>query len=447
MEAATLAESVYSHDTASEFLQIAARNATSPGELAEVRVRMAHLAVTVGRFDEAEELCDLAVEWFAGQGDRHRALTLRRMRERARKELGAHARVTLDALLELDEEAKAIDFVQERVEILTMLSQTYGRIGEAKSAEALALECVKMAEQLGDNALLAAALNRLAITVEQENPTRAREYYERALQLFQQTGDTRGQAGCHSNLGIVAHYEGRFDDARKSYAIAISLAKAAGMPDLSGTASLNLAVMTQRLGDHERARELFGDALALFAQVKNSELQLYALYNMANLDRELLQYTSAAELYEATANLAHRIGAADLEVGAMAGEGICWLELGNIDAARVPYTAIESKMSMPEGWFSGRELVETLKIRMAAAEGRSKDALQMFEVAQALAEATDLHSAAWLTAACAEVLFPVEPERIRSLLRRYNKEVRALGIVELTRKYEALAGLNPQETQ
>ena len=36
--------------------------------------------------------------------------------------------------------------------------------------------------------------------------------------------------------------------------IAISLARAAGMPDLSGTASLNLAVMTQRLGDSERAR-------------------------------------------------------------------------------------------------------------------------------------------------------------------------------------------------
>ena len=44
----------------------------------------------------------------AGQGDRQRALTLRRMRERARKELGQHAKVTLDALRALDEEAEAI---------------------------------------------------------------------------------------------------------------------------------------------------------------------------------------------------------------------------------------------------------------------------------------------------------------------------------------------------
>ena len=445
MDAATHAESVYAYDAAGEFLQIAARNSTSPGELAEVRVRLAHLAETVGRFDEAEEFCDLAIEWFAGQGDRQRALTLRRMRERARKELGQHAKVTLDALRALDEEAEQLGFVRERVEILTMLSQTYGRLGDAKGAEKLAAECVDMAEQLGDKALLAGALNRLAITVEQEHPTRARQHYERALQMYQELGDVRGQAGCHSNLGIVAHFEARFDDARKSYTIAISLARAAGMPDLSGTASLNLAVMTQRLGDYERARELYGDALALFAAVKNSELQLYALYNMANLDRELKDFSSGAELYEATASLAQRIGHLDLEIGAMAGEGICLLDMGKIDAARVPFTALEHKMGGREQWFQGRELVETLRIRMAAAEGRKEEALQMFDNARTLAEVSDLYSAAWLTAACADSLFALDPERIRQTMQRYSREVGALGFTDLTRKYEALQNLEPDK--
>ncbi|MGH7680138.1 MAG: ATP-binding protein [Gemmatimonadaceae bacterium] len=445
MEAATQAERVYSYEAAEEFLQIAARNATSPGALAEVRVRLAHLAETLVRFDEAEELCDLAIEWFAGQGDRHRALTLRRMRERARKELGQHAKLTLDALRALDEEAEQLGFVRERVEILTMLSQTHGRLGESKGAERLAAKCVEMAEQIGDEALIAGALQRLAITVEHENPGRAREYYERALQLFQRLGDVRGQAGCHSNLGIVAHFEAKFDEARKSYTMAISLARAAGMPDLSGTATLNLAVMTQRLGDFERARELFGDALALFAGVKNSELQLYALYNMANLDRELKEYSSGAELFEATASLAQRIGHADIEIGAMAGEGICLLELGKLEAARVPFAEIEQRMSTREGWFPGRELVETLRIRIAAAEGRGQEAMQMFDEAQALASTSDLYSAAWLTAACADSLYPVNPERIRNTLKRYSREVGALGIVDLTRKYESLEVLGPEK--
>jgi predicted ATPase len=444
LEAASHAESVYSYDAAGEFLQIAARDSTSPGELAEVRIRLAHLAETLGRYDEAEELCDLAIEWFAGQGDRHRALTLRRMRERARKELGQHARVTLDALRALDEEAAALGSVRERVEILTMLSQTYGRLGDSKEAERLAAECVKMAEQVDDELLLAGALNRLAITVEQEDPRRARQYYERALELFQIVGNVRGQAGCHSNLGIVAHLEGRHDDARKSLTVAISLARAAGMPDLSGSASLNLGVMMQKLGDYDRARELYGDALALFAAVKNSELQLYVLYNMANLDRERRDFSSGAELYEATASLAQRIGQVDVEIGAMAGEGICLLEQGQLDAAKVPLAAVEHRIAGLDSWFQGRELVETLRIRVAAAEGRSQEALQMFDAARNLAEHADVSSAAWLTASVADVLFAIDPRHLKSAMERFSQDVGTLGFAELTRKYEELQGLQAQ---
>ena len=94
------------------------RNATTPGELAEIRVALAHLAETGGRFDEVEELCDLAIEWFDGQADERRALTLERMRERARMELGQPARVTLDALVALDAEAKRLGFDRERVALL-----------------------------------------------------------------------------------------------------------------------------------------------------------------------------------------------------------------------------------------------------------------------------------------------------------------------------------------
>jgi tetratricopeptide (TPR) repeat protein len=445
LEAATHAESVYSYDAAGEFLQIAARNSTSPGDLAEVRVRLAHLAEELGRFDEAEELCDLAIEWFAGQGDRHRALTLRRMRERARNKLGQHVQVTLDALRALDDEAVALGSVGERVEILTMLSQTYGRVGDVKEAERLAAECVKMAEQLNDDFLLAGALNRLAITVEQGDPRRARQYYERALELFQLVGNVRGQAGCHSNLGIVAHQEGRHDDARKSLTIAISLARAAGMPDLSGMASLNLGVMVQKLGEYDRARELYGDALALFAAVKNSELQLYVLYNMANLDRERRDFSSGAELYEATASLAQRIGQVDVEIGAMAGEGICLLEMGQLDAAKVPLAAVEHRMAALDGWFQGRELVETLRVRVAAAEGRSREALQMFDAARDLAEHADVSSAAWLTASVADALYAIDPEHVRSAIERISQSVGTLGHAELTRKYEELQELQAQK--
>jgi diguanylate cyclase (GGDEF)-like protein len=441
IEAAERAERVYAYETAGEFLQLAARNATSPAELAEVRVRLAQIAETLGRYDEAEELCELTIEWFAGQGDRQRALTLKRMRERARKELGQPALVTLDALRELDKEASSLGSDRERVEILTMLSQIYSRVGEPKEAVRLATECVEMAERSGDAALIAGALNRLAITVQHEAPQRAREYFERALALFQRLGDVRGQARCHNNLGITAQLEMRADYGRESLTMAMTLARAAGMPDLSGTAALNLGVVTQKLGDYDRAKELFAESMALFATVKNSELQLYALFNMAGLERERGDFASGAELYEATASLAQRVGQVDVEIGAIAGEGLCLLALGKMDAAIVQAAEVERRATSREGWFHGRELVDALRIRLTASQGRLSEAMAMFEDARANAAQFDMYCAAWLTGATADLLLPHYPDQVRAAIERYSSQVNALGFAELTRRYRNIQGL------
>jgi diguanylate cyclase (GGDEF)-like protein len=441
IKSAEMAQRLYAHETAGEFLQLAARNATSPAELAEVRVRMALIAETLGRFDEAEELCELAIEWFAGQGDRNRALTLRRMRERARKELGQPALVTLETLRDLNKEASELGNDRERVEILTMLSQIYSRVGEPKEAVRLATECVEMAERSGDAALIAGSLNRLGITIQNESPPRAREYFERALGLFQRLGDVRGQARCHNNLGITAQLEMRPDYGRESLQMAMTLARAAGMSDLSGTAALNLGVVTQKLGDYERAKELFAESLALFATVKNSELQLFSLFNMAGLERERGDYSSGAELYEATASLAQRVGQVDMEIGAIAGEGLCLLALGKLDAAAVLAADAERRASVREGWSHGRELVDALRIRIAATQGHFAEALAMFETARVNAANFDLYCAAWLTGATADLLLPHFPDQVRVAIERYSSQASALGFAELTRRYQHILSL------
>jgi tetratricopeptide (TPR) repeat protein len=366
------------------------------------------------------------------------------MRERARRELGQPAKVTLNALRELDKEAMELGSDRERIEILTMESQTYARLGDPRMAEKLAEECVEMAERAGDPALLAGALNRLGITIRNESPSRSRDYHERALALFQRIGDVRGQARCHNNLGIVAQLEMRPDFGRESLTMAMTLARVAGMPDLSGTAAMNLGVITQRNGDVERARELYGEALAMFAAVKNSELQLYALYNLANLERETGHPESSAELYEATASLAQRIGQSYVEIGAMAGEGLCLLELGKLDAVRVHSAEIEQRMENMQGWFQGRELIAGLRVKTAMAEGRIAEAMALFQKSVSEAQEYDIYSVAWLTAECAELLRPYYPEEILATVQKYSGQVASLGFTELIRKYQELQGLPPQ---
>jgi len=438
--AAKAAERVYANATAGEYLQLAARNATTPAELAEIRVALAHLAETGGRFDEVEELCDLAIEWFAGQADERRALTLKRMRERARMELGQPARVTLDSLVALEAEAERLGFDRERVALLMMASQTHSRLGDQRTAERLATQCVETAETFGDCALLADALNRFGNTVVTESPSSAYAAYARAVRIFEEVGDVRGQARSYGNLGIAAQFEARLDEAAEAYGRAISIARSGGMPDIWGVAAVNLGVLSQKCGEYDRARDLFGEALGLFAAVKHSEFQLGALYNMAHVERELGLWESAVELYEATSPLAQRIGQSDIEIGALAGIGICFLELGRMDAARRTNDALKARMGSRPDWFQNRELVEAFLVRLAVREGDHTEALERFASAVTLAESSDLYCAAWLTASCADDLIELHAEGVRSSVRRYGERVRKLGYAEMTRRYDSLSG-------
>src|SRR5215216_2689359 len=132
LSAAKRASELYAPTQATEFLRLAERNASTPAQLAEVRVRMAEVAEAAGRHEEAERLCTLALTWYesasqSALGDRRRAITLRRMRERLRGALGQPFRTTLGACLMLDEEAKALGLDGEHVELLLMISRTYSR--------------------------------------------------------------------------------------------------------------------------------------------------------------------------------------------------------------------------------------------------------------------------------------------------------------------------------
>lgn len=436
--AAEQAERLYAYAAASEFLHVAARNVSSPGELAEVRVRLATLAEVTGRFDEAEELCDLAIEWFEAHGDSHRSLPLRCMRERARKELGRPAKLTLEALLALDAEAQQFGFERERVDVLLMLSQTYGRLGDIGESVRIASVSVDSAEKTGNQMLLAQALNRLAAGLQHEDSAKAEHNYRRALEIFERIGDTRGQARCFNNLGNMAAARNAWQEARQSYSTAISLARWAGMPDLWGTAASNLGLTYQRSGDFERARDLHGQALALVAAVKNSEIQLYALYNMAHLEFETGAWESGAELYEATASLAQRIGADDVEIGAMAGMGLCKREEGDISAARSAYEFVEERVRRRPDWFQGRELVEALNVLLLTAEGRVDEAMDRLEEALPKAEASELYTAAWLTAVCARTLHAVRPDRVSPWLQRYASQVQEYGYYEISKQLNNL---------
>ena len=60
---------LYAHEEAAAYLRMALAHASAPDDLASVRLRLAEVAEHAGRYQEAEELASLALDWLARHGD------------------------------------------------------------------------------------------------------------------------------------------------------------------------------------------------------------------------------------------------------------------------------------------------------------------------------------------------------------------------------------------
>ena len=164
------------------------------------------------------------------------------------------------------------------------------------------------------------------------------------------------------------------------------------------------------------------------------------IHRMAHLEWENGLWESGSELYEATASLAQRIGAGDVELGAIAGVGLCRAEGGKIEQARDALAEIEERVQRRSDWFQGREFVEALAVVLLVADDRVAEAIARYESAVTVAESSDLYTAAWLTATCSRTLFTLAPQRMRAWIERFRAPIEEFGYSGIAKRFKELIG-------
>lgn len=440
--AADIARLGFRHAEAMELLEIAERNTLTAGQLAEVRVRRAQVEELLGRYADALRECELALEHYTDQGDTRRTLSLRRTRERLRSLLGEPFRHTLGSCIALAEETRALGVVEEHIQVLLFMSQLHEKLGESDAAEQLASTAVQAAEPLADQELLADALLRFGITVEDDRPQRALELFEQALNLYRKLGVRRGEARCHNNAAVLYMRLDRWAEAEGALARTAELAALMGLVDLEGIASVNLGVARLKQGRFDEAFESFARAFAAFTEMGNEEYTLIALYNLANVDRERAEHGEAVDGYDLVEMMARRLQQNDVETGAPAGAGLSLLAQGKVDEARGALDRALDRLGNRTDWFPGREMIEALRIRVMLLDGRQDAAAEAFRQAVPAAEQFDFYAAAWLVAECAEPVHRGDARGLATTVGQYADRVRAGGYGYVSTRYEAI--LNPR---
>jgi diguanylate cyclase (GGDEF)-like protein/putative nucleotidyltransferase with HDIG domain len=438
MAAGSASLALYAHAEARQFFEIAERAASDPAERAHALHRLAEVAETEGRYALTEELCDRALAGMADRTGDSSVLGLRRMRQRMRALQGQPANETILACRALLETARALGDRSEEAALLNMISMYQGRLGEWRDAEAVAREAVDAAEHANDGRLLAEALTRLGMSMMDRRSDESSDFYHRALALFRSVGDRCGEARCYINVGLIHHRAGEGAAAEAAFDRALEAAKSAHAVDLAGLASLNLGVLYLRRGQRELASDRFEEALKGFTESANESHRLATLYNMAHLARETEDWAQASSLYDQVVAVAGRIGQPDVELGARAGQALAALAVGARSVAEDAMKWIRTNVEpRPDWWFQGRDLVDALRVRLAAERGDDAHALRLLHEAVAIAVQYDPYAAAYLVAECAPSLMR-SGDALLTLIDSISPEVEALGFTGIAERLGAL---------
>jgi diguanylate cyclase (GGDEF)-like protein/putative nucleotidyltransferase with HDIG domain len=436
--AASRAMSLYALDEAADFLRHALIHAATDDQRVAVQDELARAAEQSGRWADVERACDAILKspTVANVPTRELPIELRRLQARVR--LGQGPRETeaeCRALLAVAERAGSVaDVVQTR----SLLVQTLLRLGEGDDAIRIAEGSLSLADDSGDDALAGEAMYRLAVALSATRPADAVALLLRLVERARARGDRMLEARAFFSIGVARMHTK--DDAAAAEALraALAIAKDAQALDIAANASTNLGVIWMRSGDFDMAHDALHNALRLYTTLRNNANRLAVLYNIANLENERGDAVEASRLYRETAALADHLDAEDIAVGAHAGIGLAALRLNDVPGAVVALTAAEQRFgNRADWWFQGRELLESLVIRLSAESARYGEALARFRVAVEQLEAINVYAAAWLVADCAATVAEHDPS-VWSTVERLGDHGTVQRFIPLSARFTAL---------
>jgi transcriptional regulator with PAS, ATPase and Fis domain len=248
---------------------------------------------------------------------------------------------------------------------------------------------LRLADESGDLALSAAALNHLGRAAYREGElVRARDLYEQALVLYRRLRDEFSAARVRNNLGLIHKNLCEWDAAAAHLGGALESFRRLGHFAETGSALMNLGIVHQKSGDWARADECYRGAEEVFLQIADDLHLTQVAIGRGNIARLQRRFVDAETALFAALDRARSHDAQREEVLALEFLGELEFDRGRAESALARYheaITIAERVA-PEG-----DMIVEIERRRAEAlcvVGRLDDAEHACERARRLARAT-----------------------------------------------------------
>jgi len=267
-----------------------------------------------------------------------------------------------------------------RAESLGNLAHVQWSQGAFQDAEKNFQDAEKLAKQIGNRRVEAAAHNGLGILYrEMGDYQRAREHYARSRDLIIQLGDQRTEGIIRGNLGVMLDALGEPEEALSELREATRIADAHGIRTSAASTRLRTAQVWIKAGDLKQAGELLTKSLEGAGKLTQADSHLL----LSQLDRESGNFSSAASHLDLAIKLYEK--RPSKQAAALHHRALLLKAQGDLDGAM---TQLRAERRIRQELSSGNEEAEAV-YRMAEIEmarGNLKSALTNARTAIALAE-------------------------------------------------------------
>jgi class 3 adenylate cyclase/tetratricopeptide (TPR) repeat protein len=364
VEAGDDARSKYANIDAATFYEraLAAAGHFDPNaaDVARVCEALGDVRELAARYDDAEAAYGRALE--------HGGTSARLLRKQG---VASERRGRYDEALALYErgalDADAADSVAlELARAIVLYRQ--GKIDDCATA---AMRAADGASALGDRAALADAYYvRAAAEGDRGGP--AREYLERALEIFDELGLLERQATVLNNMGVRAYYEGSWDEALELYHRSEEVVRRAGDVLTGGHATNNRAEILLDQGRLDEAAELFDVALRTYRAAKFPVGEALVMINLGRLAAEEGRFAEAHRYLDDARARLEALGAESYLIEADARRAQAFiLEGRHADVVELATTALRRMRSTGE--LGVRSALLERLLGLAAVQARTPD--------------------------------------------------------------------------
>ncbi len=251
---------------------------------------------SLGEAQQASGMLERARDLLLSHGDRHAGALATGALGEALADSGSYeaARTWVSKALEI-----AAD-IGNRAQVAAHTSRL-GAIalyaGDRQAASDLQREAVQIFQALGDRRGAAGARLKLAdVLARQGEVEQARELIASVRTTYQQIGDRHGEARAWDQLGVVVGRSGGLD-ARRHFERALELYREVGDPRGEADALGHVASTWSAYGQLEKAGELFSQALEIYRRIPSRKGSAKVMYNLS------LIYLKTGRVDEASALL------------------------------------------------------------------------------------------------------------------------------------------------